>query len=77
MSTAQAVTGQRLVNAMGPLVDDESAIRQVLYCIELIKHQPTIPIITESELARNGMPLQSAMNRLRQRAYEFYQQKQA
>ena len=72
MSTAQQIASTRFLNAMGPMVEDQKAMQQVLYCIELIKHQPEAPFITLDELEQNGMPLHTAMSLLRKKAHDFY-----
>ena len=58
MSAAQAVANNRFLTAMGPMIADE---------------QPVHPQITMAELEANGMPLEQAMNQLREKARTFYQ----
>jgi hypothetical protein len=45
----------------------------VLEYIESIKIQPLHKQITMEELDKNGMPLHQAMDKLREKAREFYQ----
>ena len=40
MSTAQAIASSRFLNAMGPMIEDEQKMNEVLAYIESIKIQP-------------------------------------
>lgn len=73
MTTVQTRASQQFINAMGPMVENPSAMEQVLCYIEWLKRPSNLPMITMEELDRNGMPLHAAMDRLRDKAKEFYQ----
>jgi hypothetical protein len=73
MSTAQAIASSRFLTAMGPMIKDEKKMNAVLEYIESIKIQPLHKQITMEELDKNGMPLHQAMDKLREKAREFYQ----
>ena len=73
MSAAQAIASDRFLTAMGPMIEDEAKLNQVLKYIESIKVSPLLPQITQEELDRNGMPLHQAMEQLREKARVFYQ----
>ena len=73
MSAAQAIASDRFLTAMGPMIEDEAKLNQVLKYIESIKVSPLLPQITQEELDRNGMPLHQAMDQLREKARVFYQ----
>ena len=73
MSAAQAIASDRFLTAMGPMIEDEAKLNQVLKYIESIKVSPLLPQITQEELDRNGMPLHQAMEQLREKARAFYQ----
>ena len=73
MSTAQAIASSRFLTAMGPMIEDEAKMNEVLEYIERIKIHPLRKQITMEELDKNGMPLHQAMDKLREKAHEFYQ----
>ena len=72
MSTAQAIASKRFLRAMGSMVEDEARLNAVLEYIESIKIQPLRKQITMEELDKRGMPLHQAMDKLREKAREFY-----
>lgn len=73
MSAAQAIASKRFITAMGPMIEDEKMMNDVLEYIEYIKLKPEYPQITQSQLDANGLPLHQAMNQLRDKARAFYQ----
>lgn len=73
MSSAQAIASSRFLTAMGPMIEDEQKMSEVLEFIERIKIQPIYPRITQEELDKNSMPLHEAMDKLREKARAFYQ----
>ena len=73
MTAIQTQASRQFLTAMGPMVENQAAMQQVLYYIEWMKHQPAIPTITMDELEQNGMPLSVAMNQLREKARLYYQ----
>ncbi len=48
-------------------------MNEIMAYIEYIKLRPVHPQITMEELEANGMPLDQAMNQLREKARKFYQ----
>ena len=72
MSAAQAITSSRFLTAMGPMIEDEQKMNEVLEYIESIKAQQLYPQITPEELSENSMPLHQAMDKLREKARAFY-----
>ena len=73
MSAAQAIASSRFLTAMGPMVEDEARLNAVLEYIESIKIQSLRKQITLDELDQRGMPLHQAMDKLREKAREYYQ----
>lgn len=72
MSAAQAIASSRFLTAMGSMIEDEQKMNEVLEYIERIKIQPLHKQITMEELDKRGMPLHQAMDKLREKAREFY-----
>ena len=73
MSTLQTMASNRFLTAMGPMIEDATAMNRVMSYIEWMKQPSSVPQITMCELERNGMPLHEAMNRLREKARAYYQ----
>ena len=73
MSAAQAIASNRFLTAMGPMIADEQKMNEIMAYIEYIKLRPVHQQITMDELEANGMPLDQAMNQLREKARKFYQ----
>jgi len=73
MSAAQAIASSRFLTAMGPMIEDDEKMNEVIAYIESIKIQPIYPRITKADLEKNGMPLHQAMDKLRDKARAFYQ----
>ena len=73
MSAAQAIASSRFLTAMGPMIEDEAKLNQVLEYIESIKIYPLLPQTTMEEINKKGMPLHQAMDQLREKARAFYQ----
>ena len=72
MSAAQAIASSRFLTAMGPMIEDEAKLNQVLEYIESIKVRPLLPQTTMEELNKHGMPLHQAMEQLREKARVYY-----
>ena len=68
MSAAQAIASNRFLTAMGPMIADEQKMNEIMAYIEYIKLRSVHPQITMDELEANGMPLDQAMNQLREKA---------
>ena len=73
MTAIQTQASKQFLTAMGTMVENPSAMQQVIYYINWMKKQPEIPVITMKELEENGMPLHTAMEKLRNKARKFYQ----
>lgn len=73
MSTMQAMASNRFLTAMGPMIEDATAMNRVLSYIEWMKQPVNTPQITMYELEKNGMPLHQAMSQLREKARAYYQ----
>ena len=73
MSTLQAVASNRFLTAMGSMIEDATAMNRVMSYIEWMKQPTSAPQITMYELEKNGMPLNEAMNKLREKARVHYQ----
>lgn len=69
----EAIASSRFLTAMGPMIEDEAKMKEVLEYIERIKLQPLRKQITMEELDEKGMPLHQAMDKLREKARAFYQ----
>ena len=74
MTAVQTRASKQFISAMGSMVENPSAMEQVLYYIEWLKQQHEAPMITMEELEQNGMPLHVAMDKLREKARAYYQQ---
>ena len=68
MSAAQTIASNRFLTAMGSMIADEQKMNEIMAYIEYIKSRPVHPQITMAELEANGMPLQQAMDQLREKA---------
>ena len=73
MTALQTRASQQFITAMGSMVENPSAMEQVLSYIEWMKNPSNLPMITMEELEQNGMPLHTAMDKLRAKARAFYQ----
>ena len=74
MTAVQTVASKRFISAMGSMVENQVAMDQVLSYIEWMKRPANLPMITMEQLEQNGMPLHVAMNKLRDKAREYYHQ---
>lgn len=74
MTAVQTKASRQFISAMGSMVENQSAVEQVLCYIEWLKRPANLPMVTMDELEKHGMPLQTAMNKLRDKARDFYQQ---
>jgi len=73
MTAVQTAVSKRFISAMGSMVENQSAVDQVLSYIEWMKHPSNFPMITMEKLEENGMPLHVAMDKLRDKARKYYQ----
>ena len=73
MTAVQTRASKQFISAMGSMVENPSAMEQVLCYIELMKQQAAPSVITMEELEKNGMPLHVAMDKLREKARAYYQ----
>ena len=73
MSAAQAIASRRFLRAMGPMIEDEKKMMEVLNYIESIKVRPVYQQISMSQLEENAMLLHQAMDQLREKARAYYQ----
>lgn len=73
MTAVQTQASRQFITAMGSMVESPSAMEQVLAYIEWLKRPSILPMITMEELEKNGMPLDTAMDKLREKARVFYQ----
>ena len=73
MTAVQTQASKQFLAAMGPMVEDEAAMQQVLFYISTMRRQTELPMMTIDEADQHGMPLHEAMDRLREKARIFYQ----
>lgn len=73
MSAEQAIASSRFLTAMGPMIEDEAAMQQVLLYISTMRRRSELPVMTIEEADQHGMPLHQAMDKLREKARTFYQ----
>lgn len=73
MTALQTRASRQFITAMGTMVENQSAVEQVLCYIEWMKNPSNLPMITMDELEQNGMPLHTAMDQLRTKARAYYQ----
>ena len=50
MSTAQLQASERFLEAMGPMVNDENKMRQVIFFINSMREEKTLPQMSFEEL---------------------------
>ena len=73
MTAVQTQASKQFLAAKGPMIEDEQKMNAVLEYIESIKIQSLRKQITLEELDQRGMPLHQAMDKLREKAREYYQ----
>ena len=71
MSTAQLQATERFLEAMGPMVNDEKKMRQVIFFINSMRKEQVLPQMSFEEL-EECMPLDVAFDKLRGKAREYY-----
>ena len=71
MSTAQLRATERFLEAMGPMVNDEKKMRQVIFFINSMRNEQVLPRMSFEEL-EECMPLDVAFDKLRGKARKYY-----
>lgn len=71
MSTAQVKATERFLEAMGPMVLDEKKMQQVIFFINSMREEQVLPQMSFEELDE-CMPLDTAFNKLRDNAHNYY-----
>ena len=73
MSTAQLQATERFLEAMGPMVNDEKKMRQVIFFINSMRKETVLPQMSFEEL-EECVPLDVAFDKLRDKARKYYNQ---
>ena len=71
MSTAQLQATERFLEAMGPMVNDEKKMQQVIFFINSMRKEHVLPQMSFEEL-EECMPLDVAFDKLRDKARKYY-----
>ena len=71
MSTAQLQATERFLEAMGPMVNDEKKMQQVIFFINSMRKEHVLPQMSFEEL-EECMPLDVAFGKLRDKARKYY-----
>ena len=71
MSTAQLQASERFLEAMDPMVNDENKMRQVIFFINSMREEKTLPQMSFEEL-EECVPLDVAFDKLRDKARKYY-----
>lgn len=71
MSTAQLQATKRFLEAMGPMVNDEKKMRQVIFFINSMRKETVLPQMSFEELEKY-VPLDVAFDKLRDKARKYY-----
>ena len=71
MSAAQLRATERFLEAMGPMVNDEKKMRQVIFFINSMREEKTLPQMSFEEL-EECVPLDVAFDKLRDKARKYY-----
>ncbi len=71
MSKAQLQATERFLEAMGPMVNDEKKMQQVIFFINSMRNEQVLPRMSFEEL-EECMPLDVAFDKLRGKAREYY-----
>ena len=71
MSTAQLQATERFLEAMGPMVNDEKKMRQVIFFINSMRKEQVLPQMSCEEL-EECVPLDVAFDKLRDKARKYY-----
>ena len=73
MSTAQLQATERFLEAMGPMVNDEKKMQQVIFFINSMRNEQVLPRMSFEELEKY-VPLDVAFDKLRDKARKYYNQ---
>lgn len=73
MSTAQLQATERFLEAMGPMVNDEKKMQQVIFFINSMRKETVLPQMSFEELEKY-VPLDVAFDKLRDKARKYYNQ---
>ena len=71
MSTAQLQATERFLEAMGPMVNDEKKMQQVIFFINSMRKEQVLPQMSFEEL-EECVPLDVAFDKLRDKARNYY-----
>lgn len=71
MSTAQLQATERILEAMGPMVNDEKKMQQVIFFINSMRKETVLPQMSFEELEKY-VPLDVAFDKLRDKARKYY-----
>ena len=71
MSTAQLQATERFLEAMGPMVNDEKKMRQVIFFINSMRKETVLPQMSFEELEKY-VPLDVAFDKLRDKARKYF-----
>ena len=71
MSTAQLQATERFLEAMGPMVNDEKKMQQVIFFINSMRKEQVLPQMSFEEL-EECVPLNVAFDKLRDKARKYY-----
>ena len=71
MSTAQLQATERFLEAMGPMVNDEKKMQQVIFFINSMRNEQVLPQMSFEELEKY-VPLDVAFDKLRDKARKYY-----
>lgn len=71
MSTAQLQATERFLEAMGPMVNDEKKMQQVIFFINSMRKEQVLPQMSFEEL-EECMPLDVAFDKLRDKARKYF-----
>ena len=74
MSTAQLQATERFLEAMGPMVNDEKKMQQVIFFINSMRKEQVLPQMSFEEL-EECMPLDVAFDKLRDKARKYFGRK--
>ena len=71
MSTAQLQATERFLEAMGPMVNDEKKMQQVIFFINSMRKEQVLPQMSFEEL-EECVPLDVAFDKFRDKARKYY-----
>lgn len=71
MSTAQLQATERFLEAMGPMVNDEKKMQQVIFFINSMRKEQVLPQMSFEEL-EECVPLGVAFDKLRDKARKYF-----